>query len=416
LVRTDSERVVITGLGLITPVGNDVPTTWAAILAGKSGAGPITQFDASRLKCRIACEVKNFDAMRFVDRHQARRMDRFLHMSVAATQEAVGDAGLDMQHEDACRVGVMIGSGIGGIRTIIDQLEVLRERGPHRVSPFCIPALMLNGASAQVSIMLGARGPNLALATACATGSHALGESAEIIRRGDADVMISGGSEAGIVELAMASLDNMGAISARNEDPERASRPFDAGRDGFVLGEGAASLVLERLDHARARGARIYAELAGYGTSGDAFHITAPSEDGQGATEAMQMALRSAAVLPEEVDYINAHGTSTPLNDASETRAIKQAFGTHAYKLAVSSTKSMTGHLLGAAGAVEAAFSVLAIRDQILPPTINLDQPDPELDLDYVPLKARPARVHTVLSNSFGFGGHNASLLFRRIE
>jgi 3-oxoacyl-[acyl-carrier-protein] synthase II len=413
--RPPSQRVVVTGLGMVTPLGNDVPSSWAALLAGRSGVGPITSFDSSDLKTRIAAEVKDFDPARYMDRREARRMDRFLHFAVAAAQEALSDAGFDMAKQDPRRVGVVVGSGIGGVGTLLEQSEVLRERGPRRISPFTIPGLMLNGAAAQISIMLGARGPNLALATACATGSHALGEAAAIIRRGSADIMIAGGAEAALVRLAMAGFDNMGAMSCRNDSPEHACCPFDARRDGFVMGEGAGMVLLERFDLAQARGARIYAELAGYGATGDAFHITAPAEDGVGAAECMAMALTDSGLPPTAIDYINAHGTSTPLNDTIETRAIKATFGEHAYRLAVSSSKSMTGHLMGAAGAVEAIFCVLALRDQILPPTINYEVPDPDCDLDYVPNQARPATINVAMSNSFGFGGHNGTVLFSRI-
>jgi 3-oxoacyl-[acyl-carrier-protein] synthase II len=416
VTRTDSQRVVITGMGAVTPVGNDIPTAWPALLAGCSGVGPITRFDASDMKTQIAAEIKNFDPNQFMDRRDARRMDRFLHFAIAAAREAVADAGLELNGQDANRTGVVIGSGVGGLETLLAQYDILVAKGPRRVSPFTVPGLMLNSASAQVSMMLGARGPNLAIATACATGSHALGEAASIIRRGDADVMIAGGAEAAVIRLAMAGFDVMGAMSTRNDAPERASRPFDAGREGFVLGEGAGVLVLERLDRARARGAHIYGELAGYGATADAYHITAPAEDGHGAIEAMRMALRTADLPPTAVDYINAHGTSTPLNDAAETRAIKEVFGDHAYRLAISSSKSMTGHLMGAAGAIEAIFCLLAMRDQTLPPTINQETPDPVCDLDYVPNRARAATVNVAMSNSFGFGGHNATVLFRRVE
>jgi len=415
LTRPSSQRVVITGLGAITPLGHSVPSTWDTILAGRSGIGPITQFDCSKFKTRIAAEVKDFDPTDYVDRREARRLDRFLHFAAAALQEVTNDAMLDMAHQDPQRVGVVVGSGIGGIHTLLAQDKVLRERGPHRVSPFTVPGLMLNSAAAQVSIILGARGPNLALATACATGSHALGEAASIIRRGQADVMIAGGSEAAIVPLAMAGFDNIGAMSKRNDEPERSCRPFDAERDGFVMGEGAGLLVMERLDLAQARGAHIYGELIGYGATGDAFHLTAPDENGTGAAECMRMALEDAGLAPSDVDYINAHGTGTLLNDAGETRAIKAVFGEHAYRLAVSSTKSMTGHLMGAAGAIEGIFSLLALRDQVLPPTINYETPDPVCDLDYVPNQARTTTVNVVMSNSFGFGGHNATVIFRRL-
>jgi 3-oxoacyl-[acyl-carrier-protein] synthase II len=411
-----ASRVVVTGLGAITPLGNDVPSNWAALLAGRSGVGPITRFDASDLRTHIAAEVKDFDPTRYMDKREARRLDRFVHFAVVAAQEALADAHLDIASQDPRRVGVVIGSGIGGVHTLLDQSDVLRERGPRRLSPFTVTGLMLNSAAAHVSIMMGARGPNLALATACATGSHALGEAAAIIRRGQADVMIAGGSEAAIVRLAMAGFDNMGAMSTRNDPPEGACCPFDARRDGFVMGEGAGIVVLERLDLALARGARIYAELAGYGVTADAFHITAPAEDGAGAVECMAMALADAGLPPTAVDYINAHGTSTPLNDAIETRAIKAVFGEHAYRLAASSSKSMTGHLMGAAGAIEAIFTVLVLRDQVLPPTINYEMPDPACDLDYVPNRARPATVNVAMSNSFGFGGHNGTVLFRRVS
>jgi 3-oxoacyl-[acyl-carrier-protein] synthase II len=416
VTRKDSERVVVTGLGAVTPVGNDVFSSWAAILAGCSGAGPITQFDATNVETHFACEVKGFDPNKYMDRRDARRMDRFVHFAVACSQEAVADAALDMAHEDSKRVGVLIGSGIGGIHTLLEQVEILRDRGPRRVSPFCVPSLMLNSASAQVSIMLGAHGPNLAIATACATSNHAIGEAAAIIRRGEADVMLAGGSEAAIVLVAMASFNNMGAISTRNDAPAGASRPFDAGRDGFVVAEGAGVIVLECLDHALARGARIYGELAGYAATADAFHVTAPAENGEGAADCMRNSLLDADLPPTAINYINAHGTSTPLNDAIETRAIKSVFGDHAYRLAISSTKSMTGHLMGAGGAIEAIFCLLAMRDDMLPPTINQETPDPACDLDYVPNVARRARVDVAMSNSFGFGGHNGTLVFRRLS
>jgi 3-oxoacyl-[acyl-carrier-protein] synthase II len=407
--------VVVTGLGLVTPVGNDVPTSWTAVLSGRSGIGPITQFDTTGFKVHIAGEVKDFDPTRYVDKQVARRMDRVLHFAVAATQEALADAALDPQQWDARRVGVIVGSGIGGVHTIVDNQTLLAERGPRRVSPFAVPALMLNSASAHISIMLGARGPNLALATACATGTHAMGEAAEFIRRGRADVMIAGGTEAAIVPMSLAAFENMQALSTRCE-PEKASRPFDKERDGFVMAEGAGIVVLERLEYARARGARIYGELIGYGNTTDAYHITAPSEDGVGAAECMQMALDDAALQPSDIDYINAHGTGTPLNDVGETRAIKMVLGKHAYRAPVSSTKSMTGHLMGSAGAIEAAFCLLAMRDGMLPPTINYETPDPDCDLDYVPNTARHATVNVAMSNSFGFGGHNGTIVFGRVE
>lgn len=415
MTRPDSQRVVATGIGLVTPVGNDVPSTWAALLAGQSGAGLITQFDHTEFKTHFAAEVKDFDPTRYVDKQQARRMDRFLHFAVAAAQEALADARFDMAQQDPRRMGVVMGTGIGGVHVLLEQYDIFRDRGPRRVSPFTVPGLMPNSAAAQISITIGARGPNLAIATACAAGTHAVGEAAELIRRGAADVMIAGGSEAGIVPLSMAGFENMGALSSRNDEPQRASRPFDAGRDGFLMGEGAGIVVLERLDRARSRGARIYGEIIGYGATADAYHITAPAEDGAGAAECMRMALADAGLAPAAVDYINAHGTSTPLNDAGETRAIKMVFGEHAYRLAVSSTKSMTGHLMGAAGAIEAVFCLLVLRDQVLPPTINYETPDPLCDLDYVPNRARPARVNVAASNSFGFGGHNGTLIFGRL-
>ena len=416
MTRPDSQRVVVTGVGVVTPVGNDTPSTWAAILAGRSGAGPLTRYDHTEFRTHFAAEIKDFDPVLYVGKQDARRMDRFLHLAVAAAKEALADASFDMAQHDPRRVGIHIGSGIGGVNVLLEQYEVMRTRGPRRVSPFTVPGLMPNSAAAYVSIMTGARGPALALSTACATGSHSLGEAAEIIRRGKADVMIAGGSEAAIVGHAAAGFESLGALSTRNDDPARASRPFDAGRDGFVMAEGAGVLILERLDQARARGARIYGELIGYGANADAFHITAPAEDASGTADCMRMALEDADLAPSDVDYLNAHGTSTPLNDASETKAIKLAFGDYAYKLAVSSTKSMTGHLMGAAGAIEAVFCLLAMRDQILPATINYETPDPICDLDYVPNQARPAKVDIVMSNSFGFGGHNGTLIFRRLS
>ncbi len=415
MTRPDSQRVVVTGLGAVTPIGNDVPTSWAALLAGQSGAGIITQFDHSDFKTHIAAEVKDFDPTRYMDKREARRVDRFVHLATAAAQEALADAQFDLNRYDPWRVGVLLGSAIGGIHTLLEQQEIFRERGPRRVSPFAVPGLMLNAASAHVSIMIGARGPSLALATACATGAHALGEAAEIIRRGAADVMIAGGSDAAIIPMAIAAFENMGAVSSRNDDPQGACRPFDADRDGFVMGEGAGAVILERFDQAQARGARIYAELIGYGATADAFHITAPAEDGAGAAQCMKLAVENTGLPFTAVDYINAHGTSTPLNDAGETRAIKAIFGEHAYKLAISSNKSMVCHLMGAAGVVEAIFTMLTIRDQILPPTINYRTPDPVCDLDYVPNVARKAKVDVAMSNSFGFGGHNGTVVFAKL-
>lgn len=411
---SECRRVVVTGLGAVTPVGKDVPTTWAALLAGRSGMDRIRRFDPSGLKTQFAAEVKDFDSMEYAGRRQARHLDRFTHFALAAATESVADAELDLAAEDPSEVGVLIGSAVGGISTLLEQSALMQRRGPRRVSPFLIPALMINCAAGQVAIAFGLQGPNLAVGSACATGAHALGEAAAIIRRGDAQVMLTGGSEAGIVPVAMAGFNVMRALSTRNDDPQRACRPFDADRDGFVLGEGAGMMVLESLEHAEARGARIYGELLGYGATADAFHITAPAPDGKGAAMAMQKALEHAGIPLAAVDYINAHGTSTLLNDAIETAAIKMVFGEHAYRLAVSSTKSMIGHLLGAAGAVEAIFCLLALRDQILPPTINYETPDPACDLDCVPNVARQAEVNVAMSNSFGFGGHNAALVLGR--
>jgi len=409
-----SKRVVVTGLGAVTPLGNDVPTTWKAVLEGVSGVDRIQSFDPSELKTQFAAEVKDFDPTRVMDRREARRVDRFTQFAQAAASEAVADSGLDMAAEDPAQVGVLVGSAVGGISSLLEQAEQMRVGGPRRVSPFMIPALMMNAAAGQVAISFGLRGPNLAVATACATGSHAVGEAAAIVGRGDAQVMLAGGSEAGIVAVAIAGFNVMGALSTRNEDPPGACRPFEADRDGFVMGEGAAMLVLESLEHAQARGAHIYGEVLGYGATADAFHITAPAQDGVGAALAMSKALQQANMPPESVDYINAHGTGTILNDPSETAAIKMVFGEHAYRLAISSTKSMTGHLLGAAGALEAIFCLLAMRDQTLPPTINYETPDPVCDLDYVPNVSRQATVNKAISNSFGFGGHNATLALGR--
>lgn len=405
-------RVVVTGLGAVTPLGNDVATFWENLLAGRSGVGPITQFDPSGLEVRIAAEVKDFDPVALFGRREARRHDRFTHFALEAARQAVADADLRLETEDRDGIGVIIGTGIGGALTFLENHEVLQQAGPRRVSPFMIPMMMPNAASAVIAITYGLRGPNISLASACATGSHAIGEAAEMIRRGSAEVMICGGSEAVIHPLALAGFTNMGALSARNDDPQRASRPFDAGRDGFVLGEGSGVLILESLEHAQARGARIYCELAGYGASCDAFHIAAPEEAGEGAALAMRRALTDAGLPPEAVDYINAHGTSTPLNDRIETQAIRTVFGAHADRLAVSSTKSMIGHLMGAAGAVEAIVCVKSLETGWVHPTINYETPDPACDLDYVPNQARHLKPRVALSNSFGFGGHNGCLIF----
>ncbi len=411
-----ARRVVVTGLGCVTPLGIDVEGSWKNCLAGRSGVGPITKFDAAGLKTQIAAEVKGFDPSEYMDRREVKKMDTFIQYAVAAARMAVADAGLEIGEAEAERVGVSIGAGLGGLPGIEAQHKVLLESGPRRVSPFFIPMVIANLAPGYVAIQTGAKGPNLSIVTACATGSHSIGEAWHAIRRGDADVMLAGGVESTITPLAVAGFNAMRALSTRNDEPERASRPFDKDRDGFVMGEGGAVLILEELERARARGAEIYAELAGYGATCDAYHITAPDPQGDGAARCMEAALRSAGLAPDGLDYINAHGTSTPFNDYYETLAIKRVFGHHAKRLWVSSTKSMTGHLLGAAGSVEAAFSVLALRDQVAPPTINYDTPDPGCDLDYVPNEAREGRIRTALSNSFGFGGTNASLLFRRFE
>ncbi len=408
-------RVVVTGLGCISPLGLDWAETWQALLAGKSGVGPITQFDASGFETRIAAEVKGFDAAALFGGREARRMDRFTQFALAASLEAVKDAGLNISDSNRDRIGAVIGTGIGGVHTLVENLKVLQERGPARVSPFLVPMMLADSAAGMVAIQLGLRGPNMAVVTACATGSNAIGEAAEVIRRGAADVVLAGGAEASILPIAVAGMGVIGALSTRNDEPQRASRPFDKNRDGFVMGEGAAILVLESLDHARRRGARILAELTGYGTSDDAYHVSAPAEDGAGAALSMQWALDDAGLRAQDISYINAHGTSTPLNDKSETAAIKSVFGEHAYRVPVSSTKSMVGHLLGASGALEAAVAVQTIVDGIAPPTINYETPDPECDLDYIPNQARRLDVKHVMSNSFGFGGHNATLIFSRL-
>ncbi|MGD9904878.1 MAG: beta-ketoacyl-ACP synthase II [Vicinamibacterales bacterium] len=409
-----SRRVVVTGVGLVTSLGIGTDATWQGLLAGKSGAGPITKFDASAFSTRFAAEVKGFEPTAFIEKKDVKKMDVFIQYAIAASQFAVDDARLTVAPDRAHRVGVFIASGIGGFTTIEREHRALLEGGPRRISPFFIPSAIINLASGQVSIRFGAKGPNSATCTACTASAHAVGDAFEIIKRDAADVMIAGGSEAAVCAMGVGGFAAMRALSARNDDPERASRPFDKDRDGFVLGEGAGILILEELEHARARGATIYCELVGYGMSGDAYHMTGQPEDGDGAVRVMQAALASAGVAPGVVDYINAHGTSTPINDPTETLAVKRVFGDHARRLAMSSTKSMTGHLLGAAGGLEAGISALALRHQILPPTINLDTPDPACDLDYVARTARPATVRYALSNSFGFGGTNGALLFRR--
>ncbi len=409
------QRVVVTGCGCVSPVGNNVTEMWKSLLEGRSGVDWITLFDASQHKTRFAAEVKGFDGAALFGSREARRMDRFTQFALAAALEAFEQAGLKPETLDRDRVGVVIGSGIGGISTLLSQVEEMRQRGPERVSPFLIPMMIADSAPASIAIRLGLRGPNMALATACASGANAIGEAAEMIRRGEADVMLAGGAEASIVPVAMAALNVMGALSTYNEAPQRASRPFDRRRDGFVMAEGAGMLVLESLEHALARKAPILAELSGYGTSNDAYHISAPAENGTGAALSMRWALEDAGLSPEQIDYINAHGTSTPLNDKSETQAIKSVFGETAYSIPISSTKSMTGHLLGASGALEAVICVQVLREQILPPTINYEYPDPECDLDYVPNRARSHSVRHVMSNSFGFGGHNATLIFSKM-
>ncbi|MBI4010837.1 MAG: beta-ketoacyl-ACP synthase II [Candidatus Rokubacteria bacterium] len=415
-VDGEKRRVVVSGVGAVTPVGNTAREFWAAVCEGRSGIGPITNFDPKRLDVRIAGEVKGFDPLRFVDKKDVKKMDRFIHLALAAGVDAVEDAKVDFEHVDPTRAGCLVGSGIGGILSILEWHRVLLEKGPGRISPFFIPAVIVNMASGQLSMRYKLKGPNSAVVTACATGNHAIGDAFRLIQRGDADLMLAGGSEAMINELCVAGFCSMKALSARNDEPERASRPFDAGRDGFVCGEGAGVIVLESLDHARRRGARVYAEVVGYGMTADAHHMTAPDPDGDGATRAMTHALTDGGLAPESVGYINAHGTSTPYNDKTETLAIKRVFGEHARKLAISSTKSMIGHLLGAAGGVEAIVTVLALHHGILPPTINYEVPDPECDLDYVPNTARRAQVEVALSNGFGFGGTNATLAFRRFK
>ncbi len=409
-------RVVITGFGCVSPVGNNVKETWQALLAGKSGAGPITSFDASAHKTKFAAEVKGFDAAALLGNRDARKMDRFTQFATVATLEALEQSRLKIDESNRDRVGILIGTGIGGIMTILEQYDLLKERGPERVSPFLIPMMISDSAAGNLAIRVGARGPNMALATACASGTNALGEAAEMIRRGAADAMIAGASEAAITTLSMAGMNVMTALSTRNDDPQRASRPFDKDRDGFLMGEGSGILILEELEYARARGAKILSEFAGYGTSDDAHHISAPAENGAGAAISMRLALEDANLKIDEINYINAHGTSTYLNDKSETSAIKTVFGEQAYQIPVSSTKSMTGHLLGASGALEAIICTLAIQDNILPATINYQTPDPVCDLDYVPNQPRKAQPNHIMSNSFGFGGHNATLVISRFK
>ncbi|MDI6889773.1 MAG: beta-ketoacyl-ACP synthase II [Thermodesulfovibrionales bacterium] len=412
----DRGRVVITGLGLITPVGVGVKTTWENLINGKSGIRKITYFDASTFQTQIAGEVEDFNPEDYIEPKELKKMDRFIHFAIAATAMALDDSGLKIMDSNAERIGVIVGSGMGGLHTIEHYHSVLLEKGPRRITPFFIPMLAINLASGQISIRFGAKGPNSAVSTACATGSHSVGDAFKIIQRGEADAMIAGGTEAVITPLGIGGFNAMKALSTRNGEPEKASRPFDIDRDGFVMGEGAGIVILESLENAMDRGAKIYAEIVGYGMTADAYHITAPSPSGEGAARCIAMALKDGGVEPSEVDYINAHGTSTKYGDELESNAIKTVFGEHAYKVAVSSTKSMTGHLLGAAGGVEAVISILSIYNDIVPPTINLDNPDPECDLDYVPHKARKMTVNYALSNSFGFGGTNACLLFKKFK
>jgi 3-oxoacyl-[acyl-carrier-protein] synthase II len=406
-------RVVVTGLGLVTPLDIGVPKAWEKLCQGQSGIGPISRFDASQYSVRIAGEVKNFDPANYIEKKEVKKMDTFIHFAVAASQEAVDDAKLVVTSDNADRVGVYIGAGIGGLPAIEHYHKILLERGPDRVSPFFIPMVIINLASGQVAIRFGAKGPNACTVTACATGNHCIGDGFRLIQRGEADVMIVGGTESTICSTAVAGFAAAKALSRRNDEPERASRPFDKDRDGFVIGEGAGVLIIEELEHARARGARIYAEVIGYAMNSDAFHITAPPEDGEGAVKCMEQALKDGGVSKSSVGYINAHGTST-FADQVETQVIKQVFGEQANSIPVSSTKSMTGHLLGAAGGIEAVFSILALQQGIIPPTINLDNPDPECDLDYVPHKSRVCSFDVAISNAFGFGGVNACLVFRR--
>src|ERR1700758_5067182 len=413
----NDRRVVITGIGVATPVGNDLETFWKNLVEGKSGIGRIEAFNISNYDCQIAGEVRNFDPKPFFkNQKDVRRTDRFVQLAMGAAKMSVQDSGLDLEKVDRDRFGTIISSGIGGLKTLEEQFSILMNKGPSRTSPFTIPMLISNMASGVISMEFGLRGPNMCIVTACATSNNSIGESWRMIKFGDADIFLAGGSEASIVELGLAGFSAMKALSRRNDDPERASRPFDRDRDGFVISEGAGIVVVEELEHAKARGAKIYCEITGYGLSADAYHMTAPPPDGEGAARAMQLALEHARISPDQVDYINAHATSTDIGDVSETRAIKQVFGEHAHKVSVSSTKSMTGHLLGGAGAVEMGACALAIRDGVIPPTINLEHPGEECDLDYTPNVAREKKVRVALNNSFGFGGHNATLVAAAFE
>lgn len=409
-------RVVITGLGIISPLGNDVAETWENIRNGKSGIGLISHFDTSAFSVRIGGSIKNFDPARYITPKDIKKMDPFIHYGMAAGSQAIEDSGLEVNEKNAHRVGVAVGSGIGGLPGIEKGTQLYLEGGPRKLSPFFVPSNIINMISGNLSIKYGAKGPNFAIVTACATGTHNIGDAARLIEYGDADVMIAGGAEMATSPTGLGGFAAARALSTRNDDPEGASRPWDRDRDGFVLSDGAGAIVLEEYEYARKRGARIYAELIGYGMSGDAYHMTAPSEDGDGAARCMENALHNASINPDQVDYINAHGTSTPAGDVVETMVVKRVFGDHAKKLAISSTKSMIGHMLGAAGGVEAIFSILSIQDQVAPPTINLDNPDPECDLDYVPNTARPMKINIALSNSFGFGGTNGTLIFKRLD
>ncbi len=413
------QRVVITGVGALTPLGLSVDETWANLLAGRSGIDHVRKFDTTGLRTTFAGELKGFDPKEFMDRREARRLDPYIQYALVATQQAVQDAGIDFAEEVPQRVGVIIGSGIGGAHSLVENLQIIDRRGLLRVSPFFIPNMLVDSAAGKIAIQYGVYGPNFAVVNACATGTATIGEAFELIRRGDADVMIAGGAEAGLLPFTMAGFDVMGALSQRNDDPAAACRPFDRDRDGFVMSEGSAVVILETLEHARARGAHIYAEIVGYGNSADGYHMAAPHFEGRGAVDAMRMALRKAAdygIQPTDVDYINAHGTATRLNDPGETLAIKTVLGEHAYNVAISSTKSMLGHLLGAAGAIECIICAKAIQEGVIPPTINLENPDPACDLDYVPNQPRQAQVRVAMSNSFGFGGHNSTLVLRRYE
>jgi 3-oxoacyl-[acyl-carrier-protein] synthase II len=413
--QMEKRRVVVTGVGAVTPLGNDVETTWKGIIEGKSGIGPLTRVNADEYPAKVAAQINDFNPETYMDRKDARKMDRFTQYAVASAQMAVEDANLTITDENADRIGVWIGSGIGGMETFEEQYEIFQKRGYRRVSPFFVPMLIPDMATGQVSISLGAKGFNSCTVTACATGTNSIGDAFKVIQRGDADAMITGGAEAPITKMSVAGFCANTALST-NPDPKSASRPFDKNRDGFVIGEGAGIIVLEELEHALARGAKIYAEIVGYGATGDAYHITAPAPGGEGGARAMKMAINDAGLNIEEIDYINAHGTSTEYNDKFETLAVKEVFGVHAYNLAISSTKSMTGHLLGAAGGVEAIFTVLAMKESILPPTINYETADPECDLDYVPNKARQKEIKAAMSNSLGFGGHNATIVFKKYE